>query len=340
MPAKPTVLLAPHFRKLTEIFDQRDLDRLHGFSEVVWNSDEPLPDEAFEAYLPDIWAYVGAHQHRFDEDRLERAPKLRAIVEVAGGFGGEIDYRTCFARGIRVLSCAPAFGRQVAEMALAMILSGARGLVAEHEAFRRGDEGWQRDRTDWDFSLHGQAVGLIGFGSLARNLLPLLAPFECRIRAYDPWLPDSQILQAGCEPAGLDEVLTESRVVVVLAVPTPDNEGLLSREKLALLPRNALLAVISRSHLVDFDALTEALHRGDFQAAIDVFPQEPLPADHPIRTAPNVILSAHRAASIWKERRAIGRMVVDDLELMARGLPPSRLQAAQPELIRLRLGGA
>ena len=127
---------------------------------------------------------------------------------------------------------------------------------------------------------------------------------------------------------------------VVLAVPTPDNEGLLSREKLALLPRNALLAVISRSHLVDIDALTEALHRGDFQAAIDVFPQEPLPADHPIRTAPNVILSAHRAASIWKERRAIGRMVVDDLELMARGLPPSRLQAAQPELIRLRLGGA
>lgn len=334
--AKPTVLLAPHFRKLTEIFSEEDLERLHSFSHVVWNKDDPLPDEELENYLPNVWAYVGTGQ-QLSKERLDKAPNLKAIIEVGGAFIPGIDYDTCFTRGIRILSCAPAFGPQVAEMTLAMMLAASRGLVTEHEAFRQGKERWQVDRPEWDFSLHGQEIGLIGFGSLARSLLPLLEPFKCHVRAFDPWLTKSQILKSGCEPASLEEVLTKSRVIVVLAVPTPENKGLLDKDKLALVQKNALFLLISRSHLVDFNALTDALYRGDFQAAIDVFPEEPLSQAHPIRKAPNVILSAHRAASIWKERRVIGRMVVDDLELMARGLPPTQLQVAEPEIIRKRL---
>ena len=72
----------------------------------------------------------------------------------------------------------------------------------------------------------------------------------------------------------------------------------------------AVLALISRSHLVDFDALTELVTAGRFKAVIDVFPQEPLPADHPIRRAPGVVLSAHRAGSVARDLRLIGRMVV------------------------------
>jgi phosphoglycerate dehydrogenase-like enzyme len=337
MKRRPTVVLAPHFRTLTEIFSRDDLDRLHGFSNVVWGKDDPLPERELESLLPEMWAYIGT-RHQLGLERLDKAPKLRAIIEVGGAFGDGIDYESCFARGIRVLSCAPAFGPQVAEMALAMALAGARGLVAEHEAFRQGAEGWQRDRKDWDFTLYGANVGFVGCGSLARNLLPLLSPFRCQIRAYDPWLPTTLVQSLGCEPAPLEEVLAKSRVIFVLAVPTPENRGLLDRDKLALIPTDALLVLISRSHLVDFDELTDALEKGRFQAAIDVFPQEPLPKDHPIRKAPNVILSAHRAASIHKERRAIGRMVVDDLELMANGLPPTQLQVAQPELILKRLG--
>jgi phosphoglycerate dehydrogenase-like enzyme len=92
--------------------------------------------------------------------------------------------------------------------------------------------------------------------------------------------------------------------------------------------------LISRSHLVDFDALTKLVSAGRFRAAIDVFPQEPLPLDHPIRRAPGVVLSAHRAGSVAQELRGIGRMVVDDLEALLRGLPPWAMQPAQPELIR------
>ena len=70
-----------------------------------------------------------------------------------------------------------------------------------------------------------------------------------------------------------------------------------------------------------------------FKAAIDVFPVEPLPADHPIRQAPGAVLSAHRAGSVKQGLWAIGRMVVDDLEAIIQGLPPQRMQLAQPELV-------
>jgi phosphoglycerate dehydrogenase-like enzyme len=337
MAQRPRILLAPHFRTLEEIFDPHDLARLHAFAEVVWAKDAPLPEAELEALLPEVWAWVGTH-HPLPAERLARAPKLRAVIDVAGGFPTTIDYDSCFARGIRLLSGAPAFGEQVAEMALAMALAGGRGLVREHEAMRRGDERWMHDAVGWDFSLQRAAVGLIGFGSLARNLLPLLKPFGGTVRVFDPWLPAAQIAAQGCVPAGLDEVIERSRALFVLAIPTPENRGLLSRERLAQMPQGALLLLMSRAHLVDFDALTEALVAGRIQAAIDVFPEEPLPRDHPIRRAPNVILSAHRAASILRERRSIGRMVVDDLELMARGLPPTQLQRAEPELIALRQG--
>lgn len=90
---------------------------------------------------------------------------------------------------------------------------------------------------------------------------------------------------------------------------------------------------MSRSHVVDFEALTIALSEGRFRAAINVFPQEPMPSDHPIRRASNVVLTAHRAGSIVGDTILIGRMVVDDLEAMAQGLPPWQMQVAEPEIV-------
>jgi phosphoglycerate dehydrogenase-like enzyme len=97
-----------------------------------------------------------------------------------------------------------------------------------------------------------------------------------------------------------------------------------------------LLVLISRAHVVDFDALTDLLHAGRLHAAIDVFPLEPLPPDHPIRSAPNTVLSAHRAGGTAEGHQFIGSMVVNDLEAILAGNPPQEMQAAQPEIIQLR----
>jgi phosphoglycerate dehydrogenase-like enzyme len=333
--AKRNVVVAPFPRTMKEVFSDGDLERLASFTNVHWAEDRELPGMVLDNLLPETWALVG-FSPVITAERLRAASQLKAILEVGGHFPSTIDYDACFARGVRVLSCAPAFGSQVAEMALAMTLGSARGLVAAHVAFTNGEEEWQGDRPS-DFSLFGQNVGFVGFGAIARELLPLVRPFGCTIRVTDPWIPESIIRRAGCEPASLEQVMSTCRVVYVLAAPAPENLGLISREQIDRMLPGALLVVISRAHLVDFPAVVAAAAKGRIQAAIDVFPTEPMPPDAAVRKGKNTILSPHRAASIRRERQSIGRMVVDDLEIMAKGFPPAIMQVAQPEIINRKL---
>lgn len=332
MPAKPVVILDPHFRRIDEIFEPDDLDRLHGLADVVWGRDEPMPPETLAEFSEDAFAIVTARWHHGD---VETMPRLKAIMEVGGRHPSpkDLDYAACFARGIRVLSCAPAFGPMVAEMALGLTIASARKIVDAHVDFRAGQERFLHAGNVGTFTLFGQTVGFIGFGGLARELRRLLEPFGCTIQVYDPWMPQTYLRQQGVEPVALEHLLATSRVIYVLAIPSAENRAMLDRSQLARIGQDAVLVLISRSHLVDFDALTDLLLEGRFRAAIDVFPEEPPPLDHPIRRAPGVILSAHRAGSVPKDLRNIGRMVVNDLEAMINGIPPLEMQEAKPEII-------
>lgn len=332
MPTRPLVLLDPHFRRMEEIFSPEDLQRLIGFAEVVWGQNEPAPASELEKAKAEAQAVVVAD---WNYGPLDEFKNLKAILEVGGRPPSpeKLDYKTCFARGIRVLSCAPAFGPMVAEMALGMALACTRDIVKGHDDFVLGDEQYIYDGNVGTFTLYDQPVGFIGFGGLAKALQPLLDPFRCKIRVYDPWLPETYLRNAGVEPMALEELLETSKVIFVLAIPSRENKALLDRPLLEKIQKDCVLALISRSHLVDFDALTELLHEGRFKAAIDVFPEEPLPRDHPIRSAPGVILSAHRAGSVEKDLRRIGKIVVDDLEALAAGLPPYSMQQVQPEWV-------
>jgi phosphoglycerate dehydrogenase-like enzyme len=335
--SKPAVILDPHFRRMDEIFAPADLDRLRAIADVVWAQDRPMPAEELLRALPEATAVVTGGWKRYGEDALQRAGKLTAILDVGGGFPGpELDYEACFARGIRVLGSAWAFGPMVAEMALAMALASCREIPAGDAAMRSRNEKWLRAGNATTFSLYDQPVGFIGCGGLARSLRPLLEPFRCRILAFDPWLTNAYIRADGYEPVGLEELLSHTRFVFVLAVPASENRALLDRARLELLAPNSVLVLVSRAHLVDFDALTEMVLAGRFRAAIDVFPEEPLPPDHPIRQASGAVLSAHRAGSVREGLWEIGRAVVDDLEAIVAGLPPRRMQQAIPELVRRR----
>jgi phosphoglycerate dehydrogenase-like enzyme len=330
--SRPPVVVDPHFRRMDEIFSPADLARLHETVEVIWGKDEPMPlPEARAALTKSLAVLCSGWRYG---DILDSAPHLRAIVDVSGGFSPALDYHRCFARGIHVLSAAPAFGRAVAEMALGMALAASREIVAGDRAMREGTEAWQHAGNVGTFMLYGKRVGLIGFGTLARRLRPLLAPFGCHLSVYDPWLTDGYLRSEGVEPMGLEELLETAQVIFVLASPTAENRAMLSRDLLERIQPGAVLILISRAHVVDFDALTELVLAGRFKAAIDVFPHEPLPLDHPIRKAAGAVLSAHRAGSVAEGLWEIGQMVVDDLEAIVRGLPPQRLQPARPETIR------
>lgn len=336
MPPTASVLLDPHFRTVGEIFSPEDLCRLYATADVLWGRDEPMPIEQATAALERATAVV-CSGWRYGP--LPDSDTLRAIIDVSGALPRDLDYGTCFDRGIRVLTAAPAFGPQVAEMALGLALSAAREIGVGDRAMRAGTERWLHAGNESTFQLYDQPVGFIGFGSLARNLQDLLRPFRADIAVSDPWLTAGYLRSQGVRPTELPELLRTSRVIFVLAVPSAENDGLLSRDLLELIAPGSVFVLISRAHLVDFDALTELVIAGKFKAAIDVFPAEPLALDHPIRTAESVVLSAHRAGSVPAGLRLIGQLVVDDLEAIVKQLPPRRLQQADRNLVA-RLHGA
>ena len=265
------------------------------------------PTAVVEAHLADTVAIVG--QTDLDAARIARAPALRAVVNVEGNFLRNVDYEACFARGIHVLVASPAFAPAVAEAALGMAIDLARGITRGRPRHARRHRGLRA---------RGQP-----------RLLPARRQRRRRRRARRPrrasscgcWRPSAAacapttrgcpscaVRAAGAEPAGLDELLRASRVVFVFAAPTTDNAAMLGRRELELLPDGAAVLVMSRAAVVDLDALVELAAAGRLRAAIDVWPREPVPADHPARSVggPAALAASHRrdARGLPGHRRA------------------------------------
>jgi phosphoglycerate dehydrogenase-like enzyme len=322
-PRTAPLIFTPEARRRFE-----QLGRIVGLDE---SANGRLPDALIEATLPTVRVIVG--QTDLDAARLSSAPQLAAIINVEGNFGQNVDYAECFRRGIQVLSIAPVFAHPVAEMALGLALDLARGITHADRLMRQGREQYGLAGNRDAFALRGSTIGFVGCGNLGRALIPLLAPLRPRLLIHDPWLPDSVIRELGGEPASLDAVLREPRVIFALAGVTEENLRLLDRPRLETIRSDAVFVLVSRAGLVDFDALVDLVAAGRFRAATDVFPLEPVASNDRVRHVEGLILSAHRAGGLPTALAGIGEMIVDDLDLILRGLPPQRLQAARPETV-------
>ncbi|CAA9373472.1 MAG: D-3-phosphoglycerate dehydrogenase [uncultured Propionibacteriaceae bacterium] len=327
--ARRTVILSPAPQPVDRIFTTGALARLRDAFTVI--EVEPEAREEWEAALPTAFAIIG--QPDLPRERLLKAPHLRALLNVEGNFYPNVDYPTCFERGIHVLGCGPAYAQAVAEYALGLSLDLARGISREDRAFRAGRERYLAAGNADAILLRHADVGFIGYGNLGRALHRLLIPFSPTLRVYDPWLPDAVVQDADAVPAILEETLQRSQFLFVLAAVTDANQHLLGADQLDQIPVGARLILVSRAAVVDYDALSERVAAGRLLAAVDVWPQEPVAAEDPWRGMEGVVLSAHRAGGIPAAFTQIGDMVLDDLSLIARGLPPVRMQIAARELV-------
>ncbi len=337
MPSSESViLLDPHPRSLAQIFGSEDRIRLEALGQVVWHDGSPASDDLIDAYLPRTVAIIG--QTPMPSERLARAPNLQMIANVESNFLPNIDYEVCYRRNIHVVSTAPVFAQPVAEMALGQALAAARRSTEADAAIRRGDESLYGEGINHDlFLLHGKTLGLLGCGNLGRALLPLLRPFSNDIVVHDPWLHPHVLRGLGVMPVSFDELFAHAQVVFILAATTTENQKAVGKDQFAAMTPGSVVVLISRAGVVDFDALLDAAATGQIRAAIDVFPEEPIPPQHRVRQTPNTVLSAHRAGNVPEIWTEMGEMVVDDLELILRGLQPQRCQRAVLEIVtRLR----
>ncbi len=323
---KVAVLASPHPRE--RIFTDAVWQEFRSAFDVVDLTDTP---DRLDGLLPELFAIVG--QPDLPRSRLDRAVNLRALLNVEGNFYPNVDYDACFDRGISVLGCGPAYADAVAEFALGLALDLARRISREDRAFREGREKYVAGGNADAVLLRGADIGIIGFGNLGRALLPLLEPFRPSIRVFDPWLPDDVLARAGTMPASLPDLLAISQFVFVLATVTAETEGLLGAAEFDAMPAGARLVLVSRAPVVDFEALLDRVAAGRITAAIDVWPDEPTPPDHRARGMEGLVLSPHRAGGIPQAFAQIGSMVLDDLRLIERGLPPVRMQVAARELV-------
>jgi phosphoglycerate dehydrogenase-like enzyme len=327
------IFLAPAPRAVFDIFDESDLTRLRAIGDLVVHEGGPVTDQLFDAKAADAEIIIG--QIDLPESRLRQATSLRAVFNVEGNFLPNVDYSYCFRAGIRVLNISPVFAEPVAEAALGMAIDLARGITRSDRHFRQGTEEYGLAANREAFSLFRQDVGLIGLGDLGKAILPLLRPFGCRIRAYDPWLPDEYVRALGCEAAPLDEVFRRSRLVFVVAGVTSQNQGFLGAQQFASMQRGSAIVLVSRAAVVDFDAMLDFADKGHIRFATDVFPEEPLSSEHRARRTVNSVLCAHQAGALQSAIQQIGKMVAADAELIMRGLPPVLCKPAQPETVAM-----
>nr|WP_314092589.1 hydroxyacid dehydrogenase [uncultured Shinella sp.] len=326
----PLVISAPEPRTLDLIFTpqaEAELRRTYRIAEADPENIARLGD----AVLSEARYIIG--QPPLSAETLGRMPDLRAILNVESNLLNNMPYEILFGRGIHVVTTGQVFAEPVAELGLAMALNLARGVIDADVAFREGRELWGGEGNASARLLSGSEIGIVGFGDLGRALNRVLSGFRAKIRVFDPWLPPSILREAGVEPASLSEVLGMSDFVFVVASVTSENKGFLGAEAFAAMRKGAAFILLSRADVVDFPALMAAVERGHIVAASDVYPEEPLPADHPVRKLKGFVRSAHRAGALDSAFKKMGDMVLEDMALMDRGLPPMRCKRAERETV-------
>lgn len=327
--ARPLVICAPEPRRLDLIFSAEKLTELRRGYDLLETTEDAV-SKLGDDVLGRARYVLG--QPPISSETLAKMTKLRAVLNVESNLINNMPYDALFARGIHVLTTGAVFAVPVAEIGLGFALDLARGISQADGDFRAGREKWGGDGNASARLLTGADIGIIGFGDLGRALNRLLTGFRCRTKVFDPWRPPSMLRDELVTPADLDEVLATSDFVFVMAAVTSDNEGFLGAAAFAKMRPGAALILLSRAEVVDFDALIDAVADGRIVAASDVFPEEPLPADHRVRRQKGFLLSAHRAGAMDGAFKQMGDMVLEDMALMDRGLPPMRCKRAEREL--------
>lgn len=254
---------------------------------------------------------------------LHAAERLVAVGRSGAGYD-KIDVAACTEAGVALFTAPDATCHATASAALAFLLALAKRLPAQDRVVRAGR--WDLQPRVLGEELPGRTLGIIGLGNSGRELARLVAPFGMRLIAYSPHAEEPEAAVLGVALMALDQVLRESDYVSLHCRLTAETRGLLGKEQLALMKPTAYLINVARGELVDQEALTRALQAGEIAgAALDVFTPEPLPAEHPLTSLDNVILSPHWAASTRDVWEGTARAMARGMLRVARGMVPENV---------------
>jgi len=251
----------------------------------------PLPADALLAVLPGADAVI-ASMDKFTAEVIgsPAAANLKLISRWGVGYDA-IDIAAATRHGIIVAYTPGMLNETVADCAFALLLTLARRIHLGHMGMIQGE--WN---PAWGNDVFGKTLGVLGCGRIGQAVARRASGFNMRLLGYDV-APQEQARKLGIEFVSLDELLAQSDFVSLHSALTPENRGLLGEAQLRRMKPSAYLINTARGALVDEGALLRALEEKRIAgAALDAFSVEPLPPDHPLRKAPNILLTPHLAS--------------------------------------------
>ncbi|MEI3848877.1 MULTISPECIES: hydroxyacid dehydrogenase [Microbacterium] len=255
-----------------------------------------------------------------DAEALDAAPRLSAVLHAAGSVKHHLTDEV-WHRGILVSSAAATNAFPVAQFTLAMVLLAGKRVLP---IARR----YARTRTELDAQAEfpglgnvDKRVGIVGASRIGRHVIALLRPHGYDVVVHDPFLAEADAEALGVRAVDLDELVATSDVVSIHAPSLPETRHMLDERRIAMLRPGATLINTARGELIDQDALTRRVLRGDLYAILDVTTPWVLDPDHPFYAHENVLLTPHIAGSLGTELRGLADSALAELRRLAAGEP-------------------
>lgn len=250
---------------------------------------------------------------------MDAAPNLKVIAVGRSGVQN-INVEAATERGICVLNTVGRNAQAVAEYTIGLMLCEARNIGRGHAALKQGL--WRKDYPNDDSvpELPGRTVGLVGLGSIGRMVVQKLSGFDLHCIVFDPYLSDEAAAAAGVEKVDLETLMKSSDFVSIHAKLTDETRRMINEDLLNLMKPTAYFINTARAELVDEPALVKILQEGRIAgAALDVYMNEPPPADDPILALDNITLSPHQGGVTADAYRTTAKMFVENISRLWQG---------------------
>jgi len=266
----------------------------------------------------------------FPKSLLDRLPKLRMIA-LTGARSWTMDVAACTARGIVVSRTAGEKATAAtAELAVGLLLAAARGIPVADASMR---DGRFQQGVPAGIVLEGRTLGVIGLGKIGSRVARVGAALGMTVLAWSQNMTAEVAQAAGARLVPKDDLLAQSDAVSLHVVLSERTRGVVGARELALMKPGAILVNTSRGPLVDESAMVEAVRAGRIVAALDVFDQEPLPADHPLRRLPGTVLTPHQGYGV---REVYAQFYGESIENIVAFLDGRPMRLLNPEVLEGR----
>jgi D-3-phosphoglycerate dehydrogenase len=266
-------------------------------------------------------------------EMIRQFRKCKAIVRYGVGTDN-VDLKAATEANI-IVGHVPAYCvDEVSSHAIALMLACARKIVSTHKRMEQGS--WDVHREDPIYRIAGKTVGIVGLGTIGRAVARKLTGWDVELLATDPFVEEDRARELGVRLVDFETLLRRSHFVMLHVPLLPETRHLINASTVGQMQRGAILVNTARGPVVDSQALLSALDSGQLAAAgLDVFEEEPLPADSPLRRHPRLIATDHTAWYSEESQRDLQRTAAEELARVCTGGLPKSL--ANPEVIE-RLG--